>query len=86
LTTVTRQISEKGEDIVMSTAMKLREEGKLEGKLEGRLEGKLEGRLEGRLEGKLETAQKMLLKGFSVQEITEITGISEKEIASLKKM
>ncbi|MBN2433629.1 MAG: transposase, partial [Spirochaetes bacterium] len=60
LTTITRQISEKGEDIVMSTAMKLREEGKLE------------------------TAQKMLLKGFSVKEIAEITGISEKEIASLK--
>jgi len=75
LTTVTRQISDKGENIVMSTAMKLREEGKIEGKLEGKLEGKIEG--------KHETARAMLKDGFSVASISKYTGLSEKEIASL---
>ncbi|MBN2435038.1 MAG: Rpn family recombination-promoting nuclease/putative transposase [Spirochaetes bacterium] len=87
LMTITRQISEKGESVVMSTAMKLREEGKLEGIEEGiqkgMKEGVAKGKAEGKLEGKLETAQAMLLKGFSVQEIAEITGLSEKDINSL---
>ena len=47
-----------------------------------REEGKLEGRLEGKLETNLETALKMKEKGFSTQEISEITGLT---MAQLKE-
>jgi predicted transposase/invertase (TIGR01784 family) len=72
LTTITRQISEKGEDIVMSTAMKLREEGKLEGIKEG--ENK----------SKRETARAFLKEGVSIEMICRCTGLTEEEIESLK--
>ncbi|MBN2435639.1 MAG: transposase, partial [Spirochaetes bacterium] len=65
---ITRQISEKGEDIVMSTAMKLREEGKIEGKLEG----------------KTEAAKALLKEGVSIELISKCTGLSEEEIKSIK--
>ena len=39
----------------------------------------------GKLEGKLEDAEKMLKKGFSVEDIMEITGLSEKEIMAIKE-
>jgi len=38
-----KQLSEKGGGFVMTTAMKLIEQGKVEGRAEGRVEGKLEG-------------------------------------------
>lgn len=46
-------------------------------------EGKLEGKNEGKLEGKLEIAKAMKLKGISVSDISEITGLSKNEIESL---
>ncbi len=48
-----------------------------------REEGKAEGLAEGKLQAKLETAKKLLDKGMSVSEISEITGLSEEEIKSL---
>ncbi len=63
------------------------DEGKLEGKMEGIIEGKLEARLEGRVEGehqvKLEIARKMKHKGFSENEIAEMTGLSASDILLL---
>ena len=56
------------------------EEGKEEGKLEGLLVGKLEGKREGELKAKLDTARKMWDKRFSLQEISEITGLSEVQL------
>ena len=53
------------------------EEGKEEGKLEGLLVGKLEGKREGELTAKIDTARKMWERRFSLQEISEITGLSE---------
>ena len=47
-------------------------------------EGKREGKREGIRDGKRETAKKMLLKGFNVQEIAELTGLTKKEIVSIK--
>ena len=40
-------------------------------------------KLEGKLEGKLEDAKKMKEKGYSIETISEITGLSIEEIASL---
>ena len=63
------------------------QEGRAKGLQEGRAEGLQEGRAEGRAEGehnaKLATARKMLSKGFSVDSIADITGLSPSEIASL---
>lgn len=38
-----KEISGRGGELVMTTAMKLIEKGKMEGKIEGKLEGKIEG-------------------------------------------
>ena len=38
---------------------------------------------EGRIEGKIEIARKMLLKKLSIDEISEITGLTIKEIRKL---
>jgi len=43
------------------------------------------GKTEGRTEGIKEIAKKLLTKGMSTREIIDITGLSEKEIKSLKK-
>ncbi|NJN27528.1 MAG: hypothetical protein HC819_16915 [Cyclobacteriaceae bacterium] len=55
-------------------------EGIQEGKKEGILEGKKEGILEGKKEGKNEIAKKLLSKGFNIDEIAELTGLTDEEI------
>ena len=54
---------------------------------EGRAEGREEGRAEGRAEGEhlkaINIARKMKSKGFSVADISDLTGLSEEEIDSL---
>ena len=63
-------------------------EGRAEGLTEGIAKGRTEGKAEGRVEGKkiqaLETAKKMLQANFSLQQIAEISGLSEAEILKLK--
>lgn len=54
-----------------------------EGHLEGHLEGLAEGLAEGRAEEKLRNAQKMKAKGFSIEDIAEITGLSVEEIEKM---
>ena len=46
--------------------------------------GREEGREEGIKSNKIETARNMINKGFSVDDIVEITGLSEKSILSFK--
>ncbi len=58
-------------------------EGRAKGLQEGRAEGLQEGRAEGEHNANLATARKMLSKGFSVDSIADITGLSPSEIASL---
>lgn len=60
-----------------------REEGREEGRAEGREEGKEEGRAEGRMNEKYENARKMKSKGFSLEDISEITGLSIDEIKTI---
>ena len=50
---------------------------------EGRLEGIAEGRLEGKAEGRAEIAKRMSEKGFSLEQIAEVTGFSVEEIKNL---
>ena len=46
-------------------------------------EGLAEGRAEGKAEVKIEMAKKMLSRGMSIEEIAEITGLSQEEIEKL---
>ena len=43
-------------------------------------EGKSEGKLEGELKAKIDTVRRMWNKRFSLQEISEITGLSEVQL------
>ena len=58
--------------------------GRKEGKKEGKREGKKVGRIEGKKDTLREIAIKMLKKNLTEKEITEITGISIKELNNLK--
>ena len=63
------------------------EKGKAEGLAEGKAEGKAEGLAEGLAKGirenQLSTALKMLKLGMTIEEITEITGLTKEEIGNL---
>jgi predicted transposase/invertase (TIGR01784 family) len=50
---------------------------------ETRRVAKAEGKVEGKAEGKIEAAGNMKAKGFSVADISEITGLSVEEIQKL---
>lgn len=59
-------------------------EGRSEGLAEGRAEGRSEGRAEGRSEGLADVARRMLSKGMSVRDISELTGLAEDQILAMK--
>jgi predicted transposase/invertase (TIGR01784 family) len=59
-----------------------REQGRIEGKLEGKIEGKLEGKIEGKLEGKIEAVPALVERGFSVEEIAQILGLTIEQVQS----
>ena len=62
-------------------------EGKAEGLAEGMVKGKAEGLAEGLAKGiketQLSTARKMLKLGMTIEEISEITGLTKEEIGNL---
>ena len=64
-----------------------REEGRTIGLEEGHTigleEGRVEGEVSGRLKALIEQAKKMLTKKYSIDEIKELTGLSEKQINEL---
>lgn len=66
------------------------EEGKRkgleEGKKEGIEQGKKEGLEQGKKESSKEIAIKMLKRKMPIEEISEITGLSDKEIKNFKKI
>ena len=66
-----------------------KEEGLKEGREEGHKEGKEEGIKEGREEGakqkSFDIAKRMLEKGIDIETISELTGLTEKEISELDR-
>ena len=64
-------------------------EGRVEGLAEGRAEGRVEGRVEGRAEGEhvrsVEIARKMKIKGMSVSDISDMTGLDVEEIEQIDR-
>ena len=51
-----------------------------EAKEEGKEEGREEGRLEGKQEAKLELVPAMLARGMSVEEVSELLGLTEEQV------
>ncbi len=64
-----KEIIKNIEGDYMNLLERIREEGKLEGEQKGKQEGKQEN--------KLETAHKMLEEGFTLTQISKITGLTE---------
>jgi len=62
------------------------QEAKEEGRLEGILEAKEEGRLEGRLEARLEAMSKLLVKGFTIQEVANLLDLDVETVRETAEM
>ena len=76
---LTDEINKKVDTMVKS----IMEEVKKEGRQEGRQEGLSEGVKKGRLEGYKEIAIRLLERGFDIDSISTITGLSKQDIESL---
>ena len=63
-----------------------REEGDKEGKEEGLKVGREEGRAEGAKQNSFDIAKRMLEKGIAIETISELTGLTEKEISELDRI
>ena len=63
-----------------------REEGREEGHKVGKEEGLKEGREEGAKQNSCDIAKRMLEKGIDVETISELTGLTEKEISKLNRI
>lgn len=57
--------------------------GELRGELRGELKGELKGKLKGELETQMKITLNLLKKGFSINEIVEITGLSSDLVEGL---
>ena len=63
-----------------------REEGHKKGHEEGKEEGLKEGRAEGVKQTSFDIAKRMLEKGIDIETISELTGLTEKEISELNRI
>ena len=63
-----------------------REEGREEGHKVGKEEGLKEGRAEGTKQTSFDIAKRMLEKGIDIETISELTGLTEKEISELNRI
>ncbi|EMS83516.1 Rpn family recombination-promoting nuclease/putative transposase, partial [Leptospira noguchii] len=66
------KISRDYEDLIMTTAEKLRKEGEIKGEIRGESKGIIKG--------KIETAKKMFKEGFELNVVLQITGFTEQEL------
>ena len=63
-----------------------REEGREEGHKVGKEEGLKEGREEGAKQKSCDIAKRMLEKGIDIETISELIGLTEKEISELNRI
>ena len=63
-----------------------RETGREEGHKVGKEEGLTEGRAEGAKQKSVDIARRMLEKGIDIETISELTGLTEKEISELNRI
>lgn len=55
------------------------------GRTEGRAEGIAEGIKKGKIERDIEIAKNALKKGFSIEDIVELTGLQQETVLKLKE-
>ena len=80
------QMSRKIENevsVMCNLSKGLVDKGLAKGRTEGRAEGRAEGREEGIKEGVLRNARRMKEKGFPIEDIMEITGLTFEEVSQL---
>jgi predicted transposase/invertase (TIGR01784 family) len=53
------------------------------GEIRGERKGEKRGKIEGKIEEKIEIAQRLLNKGMSIADVSEATGLSEKQVKEL---
>ena len=71
--------SSEEQQMVLSAVETFREEGRVE----GREEGRVEGRVEGREEYREEVATNMLKKGRTLEEVVELTDLSQEQVETI---
>jgi len=59
--------------------------GRLEGKLEGELEGEIKGEIKGEEKNKRNTAEKLIIRGFSNEDIADITGLNSDDVNRIRE-
>ena len=64
--------------------MNIRYSGYIDGKADGMVEGEAKGKAAGKNERNIEIAQNMLKKSMKIEDIIELTGLSQEEIEKLK--
>ena len=64
--------------------MNIRYSGYIDGKADGMVEGEAKGKGAGKNERNIEIPQKMLKKSMKIEDIIELTGLSQEEIEKLK--
>ena len=64
--------------------MNIRYSGYIDGKADGMVEGEAKGKVAGKNERNIEIAKKMLKKSMKIEDIIELTGLSQEEIEKLK--
>jgi predicted transposase/invertase (TIGR01784 family) len=82
---LTYEQAEKYEGAYKASMAQKFDEGKIEGEKAGLEKGKVEGKIEGEKTALLKVAKNMLKQGLETQSIERMTGLSKKEIESLKE-
>ena len=78
---------EEGHNVGKEEGLKVgREEGHKKGHKEGKEEGLKEGRAEGVKQNSFDIAKRMLENGIDIGTISELTGLTEKEISELNRI
>ena len=93
---IASEVSAERGEMIMTIAEKLKREGRQEGlekgiiegirkgKHEGIIEGMKEGIIEGKQEGKIEIARKMLKSGMGIEQVIQLTELTEARIRLLQ--
>ena len=79
------KIREKAEELERHKLFSAKAIGLAEGLAEGEKKGRAEGLAEGEHNAKIETARKMLSKGFSLDDVSDCSGLSIEDIKKLIK-
>ena len=80
-----REQNERDHLMIQDTIAFEKKKARKEGLAEGEAKGKALGIQEGEAKGQAAVAVKMLQKGFSMEDVQELTGLSKSQLLQLKK-